>query len=214
MKLLHNYKKGILLILSTIILISGYFFYMNNVFIYNKVEIQNAYGIIDGHISTKYKNFIINDNACISSKYKTHGDKVIKFYNEITINTDLNSYYYDSEIDGVINDQSIISGLNWMIENNVKKVDISLSSKYYSQELGDWIKQYKDKIKIYCSYNNKINTNDYPAMYEYVVASGHNDITYKEIDKKYRSDTLVILPHFNKFKGTTFLSILTMLNSD
>ena len=88
----------------------------------------------------------------------------------------------------------------------------SLSSKRKSHELQEWIKD-NEEMRIYCSYNNKDNTYDYPAMLSGVTASGANKyIEYKPNDCKYNSNRIVI---FNKgihlFYGNSYLSIETLL---
>ena len=50
-----------------------------------------------------------------------------------------------------------------MSNNSVQRVNLSLSTKSYSSELSDWIKAHKN-IKVYASYNNFINTNDYSKI--------------------------------------------------
>ncbi len=70
---------------------------------------------------------------------------------------------------------------------------MSLSTKSYSTELSDWIKAHKN-IKVYASYNNFMNTNDYPAKYEFVYACGYDSrIVYKNIDIKYNSNRIIML---------------------
>lgn len=68
-----------------------------------------------------------------------------------------------------------------MLKNNVYYVNISLSSKKYSEKLENWILEHPN-VKIYCSYNNQENTFDYPALYEMTIASGSSKkINYKKM---------------------------------
>ena len=129
-------------------------------------------------------------------------------------NKNFKIYYFSAEVDGKINSKSIIRGLNELINKNVKKINISLSSKIYSDDLQNWIREHKD-IKIYASYNNRINTYDYPAMYEEVIASGeYNEITkFKEIDVKYRSQNIIGLTPLKKYSGNSFLSLVSMFDN-
>lgn len=74
-----------------------------------------------------------------------------------------------------------------MLSNNISKVNISLTSKQYSKDLENWISQNKDSVQIYASYNNLLNSYDYPAMYDNVIASGsNNNINLKAIDRYYK----------------------------
>ncbi len=72
----------------------------------------------------------------------------------------------------------------------------------------------KDIITIYSSYNNKTNSLDYPSMYENVIGSGYKkEIEYKDIDMLYKSNRIIIIPKFNLYSGTSYLSLFTMLNT-
>jgi glutamate dehydrogenase/leucine dehydrogenase len=96
--------------------------------------------------------------------------------------------------------------------NNIKKVNVSLSSKEYNQELNDWISTHKDVIQIYASYNNLINSYDYPAMYNNVIASGsNNNVEYKAIDINYKKSKIFYIPNIKLYNGNFFLSLITML---
>jgi uncharacterized protein YprB with RNaseH-like and TPR domain len=184
----------------------------HNIFIVFKVEPnEKYYGVIDGDLSKRYDNVILNEKATYNANHRTHGDNIIEFINKAS--TKINLYYYDAESNGTISSDEIIKGLNWMLVNHIKKVNLSLSSKNYSVELENWIYNNRKEITVYCSYNNKINTLDYPAMYENVIASGHNNITYKECDIKYRSNRIIVLPQIKTYEGTTFLSVITMLKN-
>ena len=101
-----------------------------------------------------------------------------------------------------------------MEKNKVSKVNISLSSKRFDETLKKWIEDHPD-IQIFSSYNNKLNSYDYPSMYEGVIASGQTSkIEYKDYDRKYRSNRLII---WNKgihyFYGNSFLSLETLLGT-
>ena len=75
-------------------------------------------------------------------------------------------YYYNAETEGGISSYEILNGLNRILENGAEYVGISLSSKYYLNEWQQWITAHYDEITIFASYNNTINTLDYPANYE------------------------------------------------
>ena len=124
-------------------------------------------------------------------------------------------YYFDaSNNEGKIETKGIIEGLEWMVDNSVEKVNISLSTKTMNNELKSWIKDHNE-ILIYASYNNRINSYDYPAMYPKVYASGTDSrINYKDIDIKYKNNNIIILPNvFKIYHGNSYLSIISMLNN-
>ena len=101
-----------------------------------------------------------------------------------------------------------------MKKNDVKYVNISLSSKKKCKKIQKWINNNKE-VKVYCCYNNKLNSIDYPAMCKNVIASGSlSKVKYKECDKKYRSQEIILLSwkKIEKFKGNSFLSLETILN--
>ncbi|WOO35743.1 hypothetical protein R2R35_18355 [Anaerocolumna sp. AGMB13020] len=166
-------------------------------------------GMIDGSVSKNYDNVIMNTNN--KSDYISHGDHMIDFAN--ICNSKNKIYYFDASINGEISTESIIEGLEWMIENSVSKVNLSLSSKIYSEQLNQWINDHKDDIEIYASYNNNINSYDYPAMYSNVVASGKKStIKFKDIDYSYASSNIIYIGTGVKlYEGNSYLSVLTLI---
>ena len=133
-------------------------------------------------------------------------------------NDNANVYYYNAEnAEGKITNDGIINGLNWMVKNSVKKVNISLSNKKKYLELEKWIDEHKDTIKVFASYNNVHNTNDYPAMFKNVYASGtDSNIDYKSIDFHYRSNRIVMchgLKRIMLYRGNSFLSVYSMMKN-
>ena len=206
-----KYKYLFIIIIICLLVIT---IFCKNILIVNTKCNSNivSFGIIDGLLSElKYDNIIYP--SINFSEEKTHGDQLVEFSNYKNFKGDI--YYYPAVDNyGKITNKSIVSGLNWMLDNNVKFVNISLSSKKYDSELENWIKQHPN-VKIYCSYNNQINTLDYPALYESTIASDTSKkINYKSIDKKYHTNKIFI---YNKewhfFEGNSFLSINTLLNS-
>lgn len=169
-------------------------------------------GIIDFCLKQEYRNVIYSDEQYNLNGDVSHGDMLIDFIENT--NYDGTIYYYAAvNNDGNISTEKIIEGLNWMLEKNIKRVNISLSSKLYNNELESWIKEH-DEINIYCSYNNKYNSvADYPAMYAGVIASGvDRRITYKEEDAKYTSNRMVTIKDKVKlFVGNSYLSVYSML---
>ncbi len=195
------------------IVVFSVYIYLNNVILISKTDLNNeVYGIIDDSLSKEIDNVIYIKSDYNSHKTESHGEKLCDFANNNYKNFKI--YYFSAEVDGKINSKSIIRGLNELINKNVKKINISLSSKIYSDDLQNWIREHKD-IKIYASYNNRINTYDYPAMYEEVIASGeYNEITkFKEIDVKYRSQNIIGLTPLKKYSGNSFLSLVSMFDN-
>ena len=78
----------------------------------------------------------------------------------------------------------------------------------------EWIALHRNQIQVYASYNNLKNSYDYPAMYSHVIGSGSENIEYKECDKKYRGNVVVFLPKMKVYSGNSFLSLITMLESE
>lgn len=171
------------------------------------------FGIIDDELYQRHENVImINQNGLRNNGLESHGDKLVEFiqnnYSDYCI------YYYNAEEKGKITSDSIISGLNALKDMGINKINISLSSKIYSNEIQDWIHANKD-ITVYASYNNSVNTFDYPAMYDGVIASGENrkNTEFKEIDIVYNSKTILSLNTFKVYKGNSYLSIISMVEN-
>lgn len=82
------------------------------------------------------------------------------------------------------------------------------------KDIQRWIQDNKGSIQVYAGYNNNINTiSDYPAMYREVIGSGFDDrIEYKECDRKYRSNKILIISDKISYKiGNSYLSLISML---
>lgn len=203
-------KKHI--ILAIIIVICLFVIIFNSsVVLVVKVNCNVKVGIIDSSLSKTYENINFNEGTSFSSEKETHGDKMIEFTKNCQKNIEL--YYYDAQnIEGYIDTESILKGLDWMVEHSVERVNLSLSNSVKHEELQKWILEHK-QIKVFASYNNKLNSFDYPAMYDDVIASGTNSkVDYKDIDIKYNSSTIVVISEdLNIYKGNSYLSILTML---
>lgn len=185
---------------------------LNNVMVISKTNLNNEiYGIIDDSLSKEMENVVYIKSDYNNHKTESHGEKLCEFANDYYENFEI--YYFSAEADGIIDSKNVIHGLNELINKSVKKINISLSSKIYSDDLQNWIREHKD-IKIYASYNNKMNTYDYPAIYEGVIASGAHDerTQFKEIDVKYRSQNIIGLTPLKKYSGNSFLSLMSMFN--
>lgn len=206
----------VLLIIIFIVCISIYLVWTSFIFV-GKIDCNDKMGIIDGGLSNTYPNIICQENSFSKkTEQKTHGDCLIDF----TFNCNPNAivYYYNAENnEGKITNERIISGLDWMVENSVGKVNLSLSNKKEYPELKQWIENHKHIIKVYASYNNLHNSNDYPAMFENVYGSGMDrNIGYKSIDIQYRSNRILVfhsLSDFKVYQGNSFLSIITMMKN-
>lgn len=147
-------------------------------------------GIIDDSLCKNPCDKVIYEGEIVHDK-ESHGENILNFINSIGYSNTI--YYYSAENGNSISSDSIISGLEWMKKNGVKRVNISLSSKNKSDELQDWIENNLD-IKVFCSYNNKINTYDYPAMLEGTISSGSNsEVNYKTNDVVYKTSNLIVM---------------------
>lgn len=168
------------------------------------------YGIIDLSLSNEYES-IIDTNVTYLSKKKSHGDKIMLFWQTIT---DKKVYYYS--LGENASSDKLIEGLSWMEEKKVDCICISLSGKVYSSEIETWIEEHKDNIKIYASYNNKKNTFDYPATYKNVVGVGvKGSFTPKSGDVEYMTSHIIVFSEgFRYYYGNSFLTPYTMLKID
>ena len=170
-------------------------------------------GIIDGDLSFTHDN-VINTVPLVEEGEKQHGDMILSFIEEYNCNVDI--AYYDAENNNEISTKSLIEGLNWMIENNIKCVCISLSSDFYSEELETWINEHSDTIKIYASYNNSSNTLDYPAQHSNVIGVGADSkINYKSIDVRCKTNKIILYRQgIHIYKGNSYLAPMTMINDE
>lgn len=210
-KFIFSKKQKIILmiVLLSMILVSAI---NSQLVITNKIDCNKTIGIIDGNYSLRFENTIYNTNPK-EDITETHGDKMLKFANALS--NGLNIYYYDAtNLEGKIDTNNIILGLEYMKSNNIKTINISLSSKKYSSEIESWIKA-NPQIKVYASYNNLINTFDYPAMYDKVIGVGKKvGIEYKDIDKVYYTNRIIVIPNISEvFEGNSYLSLYEMIKS-
>lgn len=188
------------------------------VFVYHNIIIVtegdyfdiNSIGIIDDSLCVaQYDNIIymgeLNDDG------QSHGAEILDYLKDIGYNNSI--FYYSAEKNGVIDSESILEGLSWMKQVGVERINISLSSKRRNINIEEWILA-NPEITVFCSYNNKINTFDFPAKYFGTVSSGaNNNMDYKENDVKYRSNRIIVInKRVRYYKGNSFLSITTMLN--
>ena len=83
-------------------------------------------------------------------------------------------------------------------------------------KLEKWIIDHSDDIKVYASYNNLLNSFDYPAQYEKVIGVGTNKILNgKNIDVLYRSHEIIVLSGGIKiYSGNSYLAPYTMLKDN
>lgn len=206
-----NYLKKVLIGLTCIICMlviwnNNYFTIINSLKIQDNIRI----GVIDGHLSKTFDN-IINTVQIGGSNEKTHGDEIMYFLENLLENRMI--YYYDAETNGGINSDSIIRALQWMKDNEVEYVSISLSSKFFSEDIEDWLEQNGKDIKVFASYNNEKNTLDYPAMYEYVRGIGLKGQARKQSDIEFKNNKVIVLGNkgIGYYAGNSFLSPLAMI---
>lgn len=209
---MNNLKKIVIIICTTIVLIFIYRLF-GPIIIVSKMDAPDVVvGIIDGNITSLPDNVVYNKNSFMSSGKKTHGDKLIELINLCYENVTI--YYYNAADDSnIIDTESIIDGLKWISNKNINYVNISLSSKFYSDDIQKWINDNSD-IQVFSSYNNIDNSYDYPSMYDNVISSTieSSNINVKKIDKIYRSNRIIVLDKFKQYKGNSFLSILTTID--
>lgn len=207
--------KKIIMILLIIVVIMfllvahlNYKYYFVNDF----YETNQTIGVIDGDLSFDNANIVItNIDYTFSGEQKKHGDYLLNFIERVS---DASIAYFDAcDEFGKINTERIIIGLEWMKENGIKYVNISLSGNRYSEELENWLKDNPD-INVYASYNNNKNSFDYPAMYDEVVGSSvDGGLVKSEKDKVYSSNKIVLDYDFkNIYEGNSFLSVLSLMS--
>lgn len=202
--------KRKVIVTLVICLVSLMCFFDMHYITYRDINEKEIIGIIDDRIS-----YTVAQKVFYKGEYKeseSHGERLLDYLESKDFTGKI--YYFSAESeDGVITSDYIIEGLNWMKENGVTNVNVSLSSKSYNQELADWIIQ-NSEVRLFCSYNNKDNTLDYPAMLEGTISSGVSDkIMYKQEDRKYNSNSIIVINrgiHF--YKGNSYLSLETMLS--
>lgn len=205
-------KKNILLFTSMCIIaiVSTVLWVITHYYIIVKqTSVNKTVGIIDGNRISDFSNVIYN-GAKTGTQDGLHGDLLLSF---IDLHYDgVNVFYYDAGgEDSFISAEEIIAGLEWMLLNDIREVNISLSSKEYSAELDNWISEHSSEIIVYASFNNLKNSYDYPAMLPGVVASGMDPLEYKEGDIIYKKNRFIFLPSFKKFEGNSFLSLVSMI---
>lgn len=201
-------KKNILI--GLVIVVIAISFSLYNLEILKPVNKNGEIGIIDGNLTIQHKN-IIGNSDIVKSDHVSHGDKMLEFAN--IYSPDSTIYYYDAVDNyGTINTETIISGLEWMKKNDVRIVNVSLSSSSYSEELENYILENSDELQIYASYNNVLQSFDYPAMYEGVKGVGKETrIEYKDGDISYKKNCVIVLNKIEIFYGNSFLSLIEAL---
>lgn len=209
---LKKRKTTIFLIMICIVAILIVAININYTIAFNsKKKCIYTYGVIDGHLSKSHKNLSKTANVRYE-KNTTHGDKILNMMKEYS--RDVKVYYYDARNNEKFSSEEILKGLEWMKKNQVRYVSISLSSKFYSKEVQNWISTNKNCITIYASYNNELNTLDYPAKYMDVIGVGAS----KKIEKKkediiVKSNKIILISDGLKFyNGNSFLTPYIMLH--
>lgn len=186
-----------IVIISCIMIINNYIVILPN---YSEVKI----GVIDDSIINRYTNVIYSGNVTTNEK---HGNQLVDCLLHFAPKAKI--YYYSAENNGRITSEDIIKGIEWMKNNDVQYINISLSSKEYSSKLNDIILENKG-LKIFCSFNNYENTYDYPAMYNNVYGVGLlTESNKNEIDIIYKSNRVIIMNKgINYYEGNSFISLV------
>lgn len=205
-----NIKNNVLLpvaiTVAVLILLVFYLIFFEYRIVF-KVKDYRKIGIIDGAYTTVFDNVNYNKEATENNGELTHGDSMLEFLNKCSENIEV--YYYDaSSEEGKINTANILSALEYLKQQEVEVINMSISSKYYSSDIETWIKD-NSHIKVFASYNNLINSIDYPAMYEEVYGSGKKvDIEFKDKDYTYLTNKVIVFPHLSKvYEGNSYLSL-------
>ncbi len=207
-------KKIIMILLIIVMVMFLLVAYLNREYFFVNYfyETNKTIGIIDGGLSFDNKNIVItNIDYAFCSEQKKHGDYLLDFIEKVS---DVSIAYFDAcDEFGKINTERIIIGLEWMKENDIKYVNISLSGNRYSEELENWLKDNPD-IHVYASYNNNKNSFDYPAMYDGVIGSSiDKELVKAEKDRVYSSNRIVLDYDFkNIYEGNSFLSVLSLIS--
>jgi len=200
---------------TTLVMAITFAIYINSQYLLIKpIDKTCAIGIIDSKLTKDYDNIICNKYNTGLETVLTHGDIMIGFAKKYCPNIKI--YYFDATNENnKIDSKSIINGLEWMIKNQVKVVNLSLSSKVYNQDIVGWIDSHVNDITIFASYNNLQQTSDYPAMYTNITGSGvKNNIAKKNIDIIYHSNKIRFYNDFSrKYDGNSYLSVKTTIDN-
>ena len=192
----------------------GLILYVN--YTYTIVTVQKSnqpeklLGVIDGGLSHPHNNVV--NQVILSKKYDNqHGDMILYFIEKY--DKKISIAYYNAESNNKITTKSIIEGLNWMLDNRISRVCISMSTSFYSEELQNWINEHSKAIEIYASYNNLENTLDYPAQYNNVIGMGVNSqANYKPSDIIYKSNKILLIGRgLHIYKGNSYLAPMQMI---
>lgn len=202
-------KKKYILILGLTVIILIWTIHSRFIFV-REISVSSTIGVIDGSISKSYKEVVVFESFVDNSIHQQtdHGDNMIDFAKKI--NPKIKMYYYNATNgDNKITSEAIIEGLEWFKKNNVRTVNMSLSSTLYSPELDQYLQLNKDNFDFFASYNNRKSSFDYPAMYEPVVGVGVDDVVVKkEKDVLYHTNEIILPSNdFQSFKGNSFLSL-------
>jgi hypothetical protein len=205
-------KKGIVQVIVIIVIIVFANYVHSNYII--KIEKKNLnsrkYGIIDDALYSKRKDVIYLNSVYDEQESFSHGEELCDFIRDNYKNYSI--FYYNAEINGEINSKGILNGLDKLESMGVKRINISLSSKIYSDDIQNWVTNHAD-IAVYASYNNKMNSYDYPVMYDGVIASGVSGevVDFKKNDVKYKTKKIISAFSLKLYSGNSYLSLISML---
>ena len=116
---MKNKIKNISVLLLCIVVFAIYI-NSNYIIMLTKTDLNGEiYGIIDDSLTTEIENvtYINYDNS--NRKIESHGEKLCRFANDNYKNFEI--YYYNAELNGQISSESIICGLDELMNRGVKK---------------------------------------------------------------------------------------------
>lgn len=210
--------KKVISIFLMIVLTTFFLSYFVTRFMFLRpINKEGIVGIIDEDLSMisekKVQVYCYNKLEPNLENQSTHGDQLMDFVESFSPN--INIYYFSAydPIRGTITEEKILEGLIWMNENDVKNINISLSSKAYSENLETRLSDFEN-MNIYCSYNNLANSLDYPASYNQVIGVGKiNNSNKTTIKRAYSTNKILVINNFESkyFEGNSFLSLLTAI---
>lgn len=206
----EHYEKKIILFCIGVIVALWLFSKKCNIVIPNKYNKDITVGIIDGNLSVEHGN-VLNSVIIKNDKQEKHSDFILDFLEQYDKNAKI--VYYDAEKEGSITTESLIDGMKWMLDNDIDKVCISLSSSFYSKELEKIINNNRDNLEVYACYSNLYNTVDYPAQYSNVIGVGSNPkVAYKSSDIKYKSNKIILVNGgIYWYNGNSYLAPMQMI---
>ena len=208
--------KNILVTLAIIFAACIVYFVITGIVLFScPREAPCCVGIIDDNLSYDLgKGIIIRQHAKNgSASGESHGEDIISFLRHAGYAGDI-LYYSAENDDGIIDNNGVLKGLQWLSNHGAERIAVCLSTSRYDVRIEEWIRNNPD-IKIYSSYNNIVQSqNDYPSMYEGTYASGcDSNIGYKQTDRHYFSSRILTIGcGVQYYHGNTYLALISLLS--